>query len=64
MSLRNYLLNEDCISFIKRYWDSCDSKDALSNNEHRDAILKAVFGSVDEGWKVFGDITDDVYDQL
>ena len=64
MSLSNYLLDKDCISFITRYWDNCNSKYALNNNEHRDAILKAVFGSVDEGWKVLKDITDDVYDQV
>ena len=64
MSMSKCLLNEDSLSLIKRYWNRCDSKDALSNNEHRNAILKAVFGSVDEGQKVLKDITDDVQDQL
>ena len=47
--LSTYLLNDDCISFIKRIWKNCESKDALNNNEHRDIILKEVFWSADEG---------------
>ena len=63
MSTSRYLFDEDFISFIKRY-GSCNSKEALSNCENRYASLNTVFGSVDEGWKVIEDITNDVYDQL
>ena len=49
VSLSTYLLNDDCISFIKRFWENCESKDVLNSNEHRDVILKEVFGSADEG---------------
>jgi hypothetical protein len=59
-----YLLNEVCITFIKRYWGDCESKDALYNNEHRNVILKEVVGSVDKGWQVHQDITDDAYEAL
>lgn len=57
-----YLANEACINFITRYWDGCVSKEELCNNGHSNAILKDVFGSVDEGWRVLEDITDDAYE--
>jgi hypothetical protein len=57
--LNIYLLNEDCISFIKRYWDNCESQ-----MKHRDAILAEIFGSADEGWQVLEDVVDNAYPQL
>jgi hypothetical protein len=62
--LSSYLLNEDCISFIKRFFEDCDSKESLSNNEHRDEILKEVFGSADEGWHALETISDEAYEML
>ena len=62
--LSYYLLNEDCISFIKRFFVDCETKDSLSNNEHRDEILKEVFGSADEGWHVLESISDESYEIL
>jgi hypothetical protein len=62
--LSSYLLNEDCISFIKRFFEDCDTKESLSNNEHRDEILKEVFGSADEGWHAVENISDESYEML
>jgi hypothetical protein len=62
--LSTYLLNDDCISFIKRFWENCESKDALNNNEHRDVILKEVFGSADEGWQALENISEEAYELL
>jgi hypothetical protein len=62
--MSNYLMNEDCISFIKRFFEDCDTKESLSNNEHRDEILKEVFGSADEGWHALESISDESYEML
>ncbi len=62
--MSNYLMNEDCISFIKRFFVDCETKDSLSNNEHRDEILKEVFGSADEGWRALESISDESYEML
>jgi hypothetical protein len=51
-------------SRLKRYWNSCESKNALSNNEHSNASLKDVFSSADERWQVHEDIKDDACEQL
>ena len=37
-----YLLNKDCISFIKSFYEECDTKEQLYNNEYRDTMLGAV----------------------
>jgi hypothetical protein len=62
--LSNYILNEDCLTFIKRFFEDCDTKESLSNNEHRDEILKEVFGSADEGWRALESISDENYEML
>ena len=48
--LSSYLLNEDCISFIKRFYEQCNVKEQLCNNEHCDTILEAVFKEADKSW--------------
>ena len=62
--MSTYLLNKDCISFIKRFYEKCDTNEQLCNNEYRDTILEAVFGEADKGWTVLESMTDDQYETL
>jgi hypothetical protein len=62
--MSTFLLNEDCISFIKRFYEECKTKEQLCKNEYRDTILEAVFGEADKGWSVLESMTDDQYETL
>ena len=62
--MSTYLLNDDCISFIKRFYDQCDTIEQLCNNEYCHTIVDADFGKADEGWSVLDALTDDQYDLL
>jgi hypothetical protein len=63
-AMSTYLLNEDCITFIKRFYEHSDTKEQLCNNEYRDDILEAVFGEADKGWTILEAMADDEYDLL
>ena len=62
--MSTYLLNNDCILFIKRFYEQCDTKEQLCNNDYRDTIFETVFGETDKGWSVLDAMTDDKYDLL
>jgi hypothetical protein len=59
-----YLMDEDCVTVIKRTYEGCDTKDELMNNEFRDDILKAVFGDANKGFSAVEAIADEVYYEL
>ena len=63
-AMSTYLLNEDCISFITRFYEECDTKEQLCNNEYRVTILEAVFGEADKGWPDLESMTEDQYETL
>ena len=62
--MSTYLLNEDCISFIKGFYEECDTKEQLCNNEYQNTVLEAVFVEADKGWSVLESMTDDQYETL
>lgn len=64
LPLAHYLMNEDCVTVIKRTYEGCDTKEALMANEFRDDIIKAVFGDANIGFSAIEEIADEVYYEL
>ena len=64
LPLAHYLMNEDCVTVIKRTYEGCDTKEALMANEFRDDIIKAVFGDANIGFSAVEEIADEVYYEL
>ena len=56
--ISHYLLDEDCITLIKRLYEGCDTKDEFMENPARDTILTEVFGGVKGGMSVIEEIDD------
>ena len=61
--LQNFLLDKDCISVIKRIYQDTETKEALMENEYRDAILETVFGDCDVGLKIINALDDKDYEE-
>ena len=61
--LHDYLLNEDCVTMIKRTYIGADTKYDLMNNEHLDAILETVFGDKELGLSILEEMDDQEYDE-
>ena len=59
LPVSTYLLNNDCIHFIKRFYEECNMKEQLCNIKNCDSILVAVFGEADWGWSVLDAMKDE-----
>lgn len=55
-SVSKYLLDEDCITLIKRLYEGCDTKEEFMENPARDTILGEVFGSSHKGLEIIENI--------
>jgi len=60
----HYLLDTDCISLIKMYFENCDSKDEFLANEYRSQILITVFGNENVGMRVVNECLDHEWHEL
>ena len=60
--LSYYLMNDDCISLMKRFYEGTDIKDDFMENENRDAILTEVFGDKEHGMEVLNEIDDEEWE--
>ena len=64
LPLAYYLLNEDCVTVMKRTFEGIDCKEDFMNNEFRNEILKTVFGDADAGFQVIEGMPEELYDEL
>jgi hypothetical protein len=64
LPLSHYLLNEECITVIKRIYENCDTKDEFLNNEFKDDILETIFGNVNAGNEVVLEMIDELFNEL
>lgn len=64
LPLSYYLLNEECITVIKRIYEKCDTKEELLANDYVEEILKSVFGDFDVGHDIVSGMFDEVYNEL
>lgn len=64
LPLSHYLLNEECVTVIKRIYENCDTKKAFLNNEYKDTILETVFGDHEYGNQIIDEIIEELYDEL
>ena len=60
----HYLLDDDCISLIKVYYDKCQTKEEFMENEFRGQILEQVFGDENIGMSVIDACTDEEWYEL
>ena len=61
-SISHYLLDDDCVSLIKRFYEHTDTKDDFMGYEHRDAVLVEVFGDKEVGMDVIAGVTDEEWE--
>lgn len=64
LPISTYLVNNDCISVIKKVYENVETKTSLMNNEFRDGILAEVFGNADAGFNVVDSMDEELYDNL
>ena len=62
--LFDFLMPQDCVTIMKKWFDGVETKVAFMGNENRDTILRMIFGDVNEGFEMVSDIDEIVYNQL
>ena len=61
--LHDYLLDEDCVTMIKRTYEGADTKSELMNNEYLEVILETVLGDKQVGFSILEEMDDQEYDE-
>lgn len=64
VSLNHYLIDEDCVTVMKRTFEGVDTKQDLMDSEFRDDILASIYGDTETGLQVIGGMIDELYDAL
>lgn len=64
LPLSHYLLNEECITVMKRIYENCDTKEELLNNDYMESILETIFGDFNIGHDIVSGMFDEVYNEL
>lgn len=64
LPLSHYLLNEECITVMKRIYENCDTKEELLKNEYLENILETIFGDFNIGNDIVNGMFDEVYNEL
>ena len=64
LPLSHYLLNEECVTVMKRIFENCDTKDELLSNNFKDYIMESVFGDVAVGDDIITGMFDELYNEL
>jgi hypothetical protein len=64
LPLSHYLLNEECVTVMKRIFENCDTKEELFNNDYTELILSTVFGDATVGNEIVSGIFDELYNEL
>ena len=57
--LSYYLMDDDCVSVIKRFYEHTDTKEDFMEYELRDAVLVEVFGDKEVGMDVIMGVSDE-----
>ena len=64
LPLSHYLLNEECITVMKRIYENCDTKEELLNNDYMENILETIFSDFNIGHEIVSGMFDEVYNEL
>lgn len=64
VSINKYLVDEDCVTVMKRTFEGVDTKEDLMNSEYRDEMLASIYGDTATGLEVIQGMIDDLYDAL
>jgi hypothetical protein len=64
LPLSYYLLNEECVTVMKRIFENCETKDDLLNNDYTEPILSSVFGDAVVGQEIITGMFDELYNEL